>query len=194
MKTCSWAQSSELMKKYHDKEWGIPIKNDQKLFEFLMLESAQAGLSWATILNKRENYRKAYQEFEIQKVAKWSEKKITRLMENPGIIRNEKKIRAAKNNAQCFLEIQNEFGSFTKYQWQFVDFKPIINQWNQTKQIPAITKESEAFAKDLKKRGFKFLGPTTVYAHMQACGMVNDHLVDCPCYEKVAKKMRSFKI
>lgn len=194
MKKCKWSLSSELMESYHDKEWGVPLKDDQKLFEFLMLESSQAGLSWATILNKRENYRKAYQNFEIEKVARWSEKKIASLMQNPGIIRNEKKIRAAKNNAQCFLAIQKDFGSFAKYQWQFVDNKPIINQWKDGKQLPAITKESEAFAKDLKKRGFKFLGPTTVYAHMQACGMVNDHIITCPCYEKVSNKMLKFKI
>lgn len=193
-KRCHWAESSDLMKSYHDKEWGVPLKEDQKLFEFLMLESSQAGLSWATILNKRENYRRAYNQFEIEKVARWTEKKIASLMTNEGIIRNEKKIRAAKNNAQMFIKIIEEFGSFSNYQWQFVNGKPIINKLKNFKNIPATTKESTAFAKDLKQRGFKFLGPTTVYAHMQACGMVNDHLVSCHCYEKRKKQMEKFKL
>ena len=182
------------MSVYHDNEWGIPLKDDQKLFEFLMLESAQAGLSWQTILNKRENYRKAYDGFDVNKIAKWTERKIISLMKNEGIVRNEKKIRAAKKNAQAFLKIQEEFGSFAKYQWNFVGGKPKVNKWKNQKQLPAVTKESTAFAKDLKKRGFTFLGPTTVYAHMQACGMVNDHILDCHCYEKTLKLANKFKV
>ena len=141
------------MSVYHDNEWGIPLKDDQKLFEFLMLESAQAGLSWQTILNKRENYRKAYDGFDVNKIAKWTERKIISLMKNEGIVRNEKKIRAAKKNAQAFLKIQEEFGSFAKYQWNFVGGKPKVNKWKNQKQLPAVTKESTAFAKDLKKKG-----------------------------------------
>lgn len=193
-KRCNWTGDDPLMQEYHDKEWGVPLKNDQKLFEFLMLESAQAGLSWKTILHKRDNYRKAYQDFDVEKIARWNERKIQSLLKNPGIVRNEKKIRAAKKNAIAFLDIVEEYGSFAKYQWQFVDGKPIINKWKKMKQLPAITKISEDFAKDLKNRGFVFLGPTTVYAHMQACGMVNDHTVDCFCYENILKKAEKFKI
>lgn len=193
-KRCSWVGEDKLMQSYHDKEWGIPIKNDQKLFEFLMLESAQAGLSWKTILNKRENYRKAYQDFDIQKISKWTERKIQSLMNNSGIVRNEKKIRAAKKNAMAFIEIQKEFGSFAKYQWAFVGGKPVVNNWKKLKDLPALTKISEEFAKDLKKRGFVFLGPTTVYAHMQACGMINDHTTDCFCYDKTKAKAEKFKV
>lgn len=193
-KRCRWTGDDPLMIEYHDKEWGIPLKDDQKLFEFLMLESSQAGLSWKTILHKRENYRKAYSGFDVQKIAKWSESKIQSLLKNEGIIRNEKKIRAAKTNAKAFLQIQKEFGSFAKYQWAFVGNKPIINKHKNLKSLPAITEISTAFAKDLKKRGFTFLGPTTVYAHMQACGMVHDHTTDCFCYEKNLKALKGFKL
>ncbi|HEX7674891.1 MAG TPA: DNA-3-methyladenine glycosylase I [Bdellovibrio sp.] len=187
MKTrCRWVpEGDELYTEYHDKEWGVPVRDDQKLFEFLVLESAQAGLSWITILRKRENYRIAFADFDPAKVAKFNEKKIASLLKNEGIIRNEAKIRAAVNNAQRFLEVQKEFGSFSNYIWAFVNYKPVDNKQDGKKRIPATTKISEDLAKDLKKRGFKFLGATTVYAHMQATGMVNDHLVTCFCYKKV---------
>ena len=187
MKTrCRWVpEGDELYTEYHDKEWGVPVRDDQKLFEFLVLESAQAGLSWITILRKRENYRIEFADFDPAKVAKFNEKKIASLLKNEGIIRNEAKIRAAVNNAQRFLEVQKEFGSFSNYIWAFVNYKPVDNKQDGKKRIPATTKISEDLAKDLKKRGFKFLGATTVYAHMQATGMVNDHLVTCFCYKKV---------
>ena len=187
MKTrCRWVpEGDELYTEYHDKEWGVPVRDDQKLFEFLVLESAQAGLSWITILRKRENYRIAFADFDPAKVAKFNEKKIASLLKNEGIIRNEAKIRAAVNNAQRFLEVQKEFGSFSNYIWAFVNYKPVDNKQDGKKRIPATTKISEDLAKDLKKRGFKFLGATTVYAHLQATGMVNDHLVTCFCYKKV---------
>lgn len=183
---CSWPGNDPLYIKYHDEEWGVPLHDDQKLFEFLSLESAQAGLSWITILRKRDNYRKAFANFDPKKVAKFDEKKVKALMKNEGIIRNELKIRAAINNAQRFLEVQKEFGSFDKYIWSFVGGKPIVNK-RKGFDVPATTKESDALTKDLKARGFKFLGSTTVYAHMQATGMVNDHKVTCFCYKKLAK-------
>lgn len=186
VKRCGWCGTDPLYVKYHDREWGVPVRNDQKLFEFLTLESAQAGLSWITILKKRENYRTAFLNFDPVKVSRFSEAAVKRLLKNAGIVRNEMKIRAAINNAQRFLEIQKEFSSFSKYQWSFVGGKPKINKLKSLKDIKAMTKESEAFAKDLKKRGFKFLGPTTVYAHMQACGMVNDHLMSCFRYKKLS--------
>jgi DNA-3-methyladenine glycosylase I len=167
------------MQAYHDNEWGVPVKDDQKLFEFLLLESAQAGLSWRTILNKRENYRKAFAGFDPEKVAKYGDKEIQKLMQNEGIIRNRAKIEAAVNNAKRFLEVQKEFGSFYAYSWQFVNNKVIRHTITDTTDYPQKTEEAEIFAKDLKKRGFKFLGPITVYAHMQATGMVNDHMVGC---------------
>ncbi|MBH0047490.1 DNA-3-methyladenine glycosylase I [Pseudoalteromonas sp. NZS11_1] len=164
---------------YHDEEWGVPLYDDTKLFEFITLESAQAGLSWYTILKKRSGYKKAFANFDVKKVAQFTQDDVERLMLNEGIVRNRLKIAATVNNAKRFIEIQNEFGSFSNYQWQFVGNKPIISNLNNAEDYPAITKASTAFAKDLKKRGFKFLGPTTVYAHMQACGMVNDHSNDC---------------
>ncbi len=167
------------MVEYHDKEWGVPEFDDQKLFEFLILEGAQAGLSWNTVLQKRENYRKAFDQFDAVKVARYKEKKIQSLLADAGIIRNRLKIHAAINNAQRFLEVQEEFGSFSQYMWQFVGGKPIVNKRRSLSEIPATTKESDAMSKDLKKRGFKFVGSTICYAHMQAVGMVNDHLVDC---------------
>ncbi|WP_372766030.1 DNA-3-methyladenine glycosylase I [Pseudoalteromonas sp.] len=179
-KRCEWLDTTKAdYIAYHDKEWGVPLFDDHLLFEFLTLESAQAGLSWYTILKKRDNYRKAFANFDPNQVAKFDESKKLELMEDSGIIRNRLKINAAVNNAQQFLAIQQEFGSFANYQWQFVNNKPIINDINSKDDYQATTKESEAFAKDLKKRGFKFLGPTTVYAHMQACGMVNDHHNHC---------------
>ena len=170
---------------YHDTEWGRPVHDDKKHFEFLVLEAAQAGLSWSTVLKKRENYRKAFSGFDPEKVAKYSSKKIERLMLNPGIIRNRLKIEAAVNNAKQFLKIQREFGSFDDYCWQFVGGKAINGKRKTTKDIPATSLESDAFSKDLKKRGFKFVGSIVIYAHMQAIGMVNDHMVDCFCYREL---------
>jgi DNA-3-methyladenine glycosylase I len=183
---CEWAGSDPLYIEYHDTEWGVPVRNDTTLFEFLTLESAQAGLSWITILRKRENYRKAFANFDPKKVADYTGDDIETLMLNTGIIRNRLKILAAVNNAQRFLEVQKEFGSFAAYQWKFVGNVPVQNKWTATSQIPAISSESEAFSKDLKKRGFKFVGPTTIYAHMQATGMVNDHTIDCFRYKVVS--------
>jgi DNA-3-methyladenine glycosylase I len=164
---------------YHDNEWGKPVHDDATLFEFLILETFQAGLSWHTILKKRENFRKAFDKFEVKKVAAYNDKKLQILIEDAGIIRNQLKIKAAVSNAQAFIKIQEEFGSFSKYIWAFVDGKPIDNQPKNLKDVPATTPLSDALSKDLKKRGFKFVGSTVVYAHMQATGMVNDHLIDC---------------
>jgi len=179
---CPWAGQDPLMINYHDTEWGRPVKDDHVHFEFLVLESAQAGLSWSTVLKKREGYRKAFSEFDPQKVARFTPAKVEKLLTNSGIIRNRLKIEAAVNNAQRFLEVQSEFGSFNAYCWQFVGGKPIINKWKSAKEIPARTEDSDAFSKDLQKRGFKFVGSTIIYAHMQATGMVNDHLLSCFCY------------
>ena len=167
---------------YHDVEWGVPVFDDRKLFEFISLESAQAGLSWYTILKKRDGYRAAFKNFDVNKVAAMTDEDIERLMTDPSIIRNKLKIAATINNAEAFIRIQQEFGSFAKYQWQFVNNTPIVNQIHSREDYPSTSEISEKFAKDLKKRGFKFLGPTTVYAHMQACGMVNDH--DNACFRK----------
>ena len=185
---CDWCLSgNDLYIDYHDSEWGVPVHDDQKQFEFLILEGAQAGLSWATVLNKREGYRKAFANFDPVKVARFSEKKIAKLLENPAIIRNKLKVNSAVTNAKQFLKVQNEFGSFDEYIWQFVDGKPKQNKWKTNKQVPATSKESDALSKDLKKRGFKFVGSTIIYAHMQATGMVNDHLVSCYRYRQCAK-------
>ena len=175
-KRCDWPNGNELMIEYHDTEWGVPLHDDRKMFEFLMLDNAQAGLSWQTILNKRENYRKAFDNFDPAKIARYNERKIASLLKNPGIIRNRLKVRSAVTNAQAFLEIQNEFGSFDTYIWQSVNGKPIRNKWKRLKDIPATSGESDAMSKDLKKRGFKFVGSTICYAYMQSIGMVNDHL------------------
>lgn len=164
---------------YHDEEWGVPVYDDQKLFENLTLESAQAGLSWYTILKRREGYRAAFDNFDVNKVASFDDEKVEALVVNPDIIRHRGKINAAINNAKLFIEIQNEFGSFSKYMWSFVDHKTIVNHWSNMAESPATTKESDAWSKDLKKRGFKFVGSTICYAHMQACGMVNDHSANC---------------
>ena len=185
MSRCWWAGEDPLYISYHDEEWGVPLYDDQKLFEFLTLESMQAGLSWITILRKRESFRKAFADFNVEKVARFTDKKVEKLMTNAGIIRNRKKIEAAINNAQRFIEIQEEFGSFSDYNWSFVGGSPKINQFKTPKRVPATTKESDAFSKDLKKRGFKFVGSTTIYAHMQATGMVNDHLVGCFRHKEV---------
>lgn len=179
MHRCPWCGDDDMYVKYHDEEWGVPVHDDQKHFEFLVLESAQAGLSWITILRKRENYRKAYDGFDPVKVAKYDNKKIEELMNNPGIVRNRKKIEASVNNGQRFLEIVEEFGSFDKYIWAFVDNEPIKNQWTDASEIPAKTPLSDEVSKDLKKRGFKFLGSITIYSHMQATGLIDDHLITC---------------
>jgi DNA-3-methyladenine glycosylase I len=176
---CAWCLSSDLYKQYHDEEWGVPVYDDQKLFEFLILETFQAGLSWITILNKRENFRAAFDSFDYKKVADYKEDKIQELLENAGIIRNRLKIRAAVSNALAFMKVQDEFGSFSKYIWGFVNGKPIDNNRQSLKEVPATTPLSDVISKDLKKRGFKFVGSTVVYAHMQATGMVNDHVKDC---------------
>ena len=176
---CAWCGNDELYQKYHDEEWGKPVYDDDTIFKFLILESFQAGLSWITILRKRENFKKAFDNFNYKKIAKYSDDKIEELMQNSGIVRNKLKILATITNAQKFMEIQKEFGSFSNYIWAFVDGKPIINQPNTLKEVPATTEISDKLAKDLKKRGFKFMGSTVVYAHMQATGMVNDHVNDC---------------
>ena len=176
---CAWCEKYDLYRNYHDEEWGKPIYDDETIFEFLILESFQAGLSWYTILAKRENFRAAFDYFDYQKIAQYSEEKVEELIQNTGIIRNRLKILATINNAQKFMEVQKEFGSFSKYIWGFVNHEPIINRPKTLKEVPATTEISDALAKDLKKRGFKFMGSTVVYAHMQATGMVNDHVEDC---------------
>ncbi len=176
---CGWCGTDALYQKYHDEEWGKPVYDDDKIFEFLILESFQAGLSWITILRKRENFRKAFDDFDYQKIATYSDAKVEALMQDAGIIRNRLKILATINNAQKFMEVQKEFGTFSKYIWGFVGGKPLVNNRKILKEIPATTEVSDALAKDLKKRGFKFMGSTVVYAHMQATGMVNDHIEDC---------------
>ncbi len=182
---CEWA-ASESMHAYHDNEWGVPVHDDRVLFEFLILEGAQAGLSWETILKKRENYRAAFDHFEPALVAKYNQRKAEKLLANPGIVRNRLKIAATIQNAKAFLAIQKEFGSFDAYVWQFVGGKPKVNQWRSLKQIPPRTNESDALSKDLVRRGFKFVGSTICYAFMQAVGMVNDHTVGCPRFAEVA--------
>ena len=179
---CEWTGSDPLMVAYHDQEWGVPLHDDQKLFEFLILEGMQAGLSWMTILRKRDNFRAAFDEFDPHRVARYDQGKFEELMANAGIIRNRRKIEAAKQNAQAFLAVQKEFGSFDNYMWQFVGGKPLVNAWKMMSEIPSKTAESEAMSKDLKNRGFNFVGPTICYAHMQATGMVNDHTMDCIRY------------
>lgn len=186
MKTrCGWSTNDPLYIKYHDEEWGVPVQDDRKLFEMLILEGAQAGLSWITILRKRENYRKALNNFDTKKISKYDSKKVKQLLQNEGIVRNRLKIAATIQNAKCFIAIQKEFGSFDKYIWQFVNGKPIINNRKSLKEIPTMTKESDAMSKDLKKRGFKFVGSTICYAFMQAVGMVNDHTTECYRYNQL---------
>ena len=176
---CGWCLSSDLYKKYHDNEWGKPIYDDKSIFEFLILETFQAGLSWITILNKRENFRAAFDNFDYQKIVNYNTSKEEELLENSGIIRNKLKVKATITNAIAFMKIQEEFGSFSQYIWNFVDGKPIVNHWKSLSEVPATTSVSDALSKDLKKRGFKFVGSTVIYAHMQATGMVNDHILDC---------------
>ncbi len=182
---CAWAGTDPLMVAYHDLEWGVPVHNDRKIFEFLVLEGAQAGLSWGTILRKRENYRAAFDGFDPAAVAGYDEQKVASLLANPGIVRNRRKIEAAIGNARAFLAIQEEFGSFDAYIWQFVGGRPVKNAWKDIREIPAQSKEAQALSQDLIRRGMRFVGPTIVYAHMQATGMVNDHTVDCFRYDEV---------
>jgi DNA-3-methyladenine glycosylase I len=176
---CAWVGSDPLYPAYHDKEWGVPVRDDRRLFEFLVLEGAQAGLSWITILRKRAGYRAAFAGFDPEQVARFDEAQVAQLLANPGIVRNRLKVASAITNARAFLKIQEEFGSFADYQWRFVDNKPIINGWRRITEIPASSPVSDAMSRDLKKRGFRFVGSTICYAHMQAVGMVNDHTVDC---------------
>ena len=183
MKRCTWPKN-ELAIRYHDEEWGVPLHDDRKLFEFLILEGAQAGLSWDTILRKRESYRDAFDGFDANKVARYTDKRIEKLLQNEGIIRNRLKVVSAVSNAKAFLKVQKEFGSFDKYVWSFTDGKPIVNKWKESSQIPATSEVSDTLSKDLKKRGFRFVGSTIMYAHMQATGMVNDHLVSCFRYKQ----------
>ncbi len=185
VKRCGWATFSELEIDYHDKEWGLPVHNDRIHFEFLILEGAQAGLSWHTILQKRDNYRKAFRNFDPVKVSKFKEKQIEILLNNPGIVRNRLKVNAAVTNAKCFLETQAKHGSFNNFIWEYVDGKPIVNKWRSAKQVPATTKLSEQISKDLKKIGFRFVGPTIVYSYLQATGLINDHLTSCFRYKEV---------
>jgi DNA-3-methyladenine glycosylase I len=188
LEPCEWSLSgNDLYRKYHDEEWGVPVWDDGKQFEFLTLESAQAGLSWACILNKREGYRRAFSDFDPEKVARFTEKRIAKVLEDPGIVRNKLKVAAAVNNARRFLEVQEEFDGFARYIWGFVGGKPIQNRWATKFDVPATTPESDALSKDLKQRGFKFVGSTIVYAHMQATGMVNDHTTGCFRHKQVAK-------
>jgi DNA-3-methyladenine glycosylase I len=185
IKRCPWPGEKLLDIKYHDEEWGVPVHDDNKLFEFLLLDAFQAGLSWTTILNKRNNFKEAFDNFDAKKVANYGEEKVAELMQNKSIVRNQLKIRSTIKNAELFLKIQQEYGSFDKYIWQFVDGKPIINNWSKMDDIPVNTKESDAMSKDLKKHGFKFVGTTICYAIMQAAGLVNDHLVDCFRYNEI---------
>lgn len=183
---CPWCLKSELYIRYHDKEWGIPVHDDRIHFEFLVLEGAQAGLSWSTILNKREGYRKNFAEFDPEKVARFTQKRIEKILLDPSIVRNRLKVQAAVNNAKQFLKVQKEFGSFDNYIWRFVNGRPIVNNRKTLTQVPATTKESDALSKDLIQRGFKFVGSTVIYAHMQACGLVNDHLAECWRYKETS--------
>jgi DNA-3-methyladenine glycosylase I len=181
---CGWSDGDPLYTIYHDREWGVPVHDDRKLFEMLILEGAQAGLSWITILRKRENYRKAFDNFDAKKIARYDKRKVKQFLANEGIVRNRLKIEATISNAQAFLAVQREFGSFDKYIWQFVGGKPKINARTSLKEVPPKTPESDAMSKDLKKRGFRFVGSTICYAFMQACGMVNDHLTTCFRYDE----------
>jgi DNA-3-methyladenine glycosylase I len=187
-KRCSWVDVDDaLMREYHDREWGVPSHDDRRHFEFLVLEAAQAGLSWSIVLRKREGYRRAFNEFDPVKVARYSPARIDKLVADPGIVRNRMKIAAAVKNAQAFVAVQKEFGSFDEYCWQFVNGRPRQNRWNSLRQIPATTAQSDAFSRDLKRRGFSFVGSTVIYAHMQAVGMVNDHEVNCFRYRDVRR-------
>lgn len=187
---CPWPGDDALMRAYHDTEWGVPLYDDGKLFEFLILEGAQAGLSWRTVLHKRENYRRAFDNFDAEKIARYTDAKLKKLLLDPGIIRNRLKVSAAVSNARAFLDVKAKEGSFAKYIWKFTGGRPIVNRWTALKQLPAATRESDAMSKDLKARGFRFVGSTICYAHMQATGMVNDHLATCPRHAACQKKVR----
>jgi DNA-3-methyladenine glycosylase I len=187
VKRCEWANHSELMKEYHDKEWGVPQHDDRILFEFLILEGMQAGLSWDTILKKRDNFRDAFDDFDYIKIANYTEEKVEDLLQNKGIIRNRLKILSVITNAKVFLEIQKEYGTFDKYIWKFINYNPIINSWSSLTELPSNMEISETISKDLKRRGFKFVGTTIVYAFMQAVGLVNDHTTYCFRYEEINK-------
>jgi DNA-3-methyladenine glycosylase I len=185
---CAWVDvDNVLLREYHDREWGVPAHDDRTHFEFLILEGAQAGLSWTIVLNKRDGYRRAFSQFEPEKVARYSDARIDKLTADPGIIRNRMKIAAAVKNARAFLAVQEEYGSFDAYCWQFVDGRPLQNRWKAMGQIPATTRESDAFSRDLQQRGFSFVGSTVIYAHMQAVGMVNDHVIGCFRYPQIRK-------
>jgi DNA-3-methyladenine glycosylase I len=185
---CPWPGADPLYVRYHDEEWGVPVHDDRKLFEFLTLEGAQAGLSWITILRKRAAYALAFENFDAGRVASYGDAEVERLLGDPGIVRNGAKIRSAIGNARAFLRVREEFGSFDAYMWRFVDGEPVVNAWTDLSQLPASTPLSETMSKDLKKRGFSFIGPTVCYAHMQAVGMVNDHLVTCFRYEELTRR------
>jgi DNA-3-methyladenine glycosylase I len=185
---CAWCLKFDQYIEYHDKEWGVPVHDDRTHFEFLILEGAQAGLSWSTILKKREGYRAVFADFDPKKVAKFTEKKLEKILQDPSIVRNRLKVYAAVNNAKRFLEVQKEFGSFDNYIWTFVKGKQLVNKRKSLRDIPPTTKESDALSQNLIKRGFKFVGSTVIYAHMQACGLVNDHIMDCFRYKEVMKK------
>ena len=186
---CLWPGADAMMIDYHDREWGVPVHDDRKHFEFLILEAAQAGLSWAIVLRKREGYRRAFAEFDPEQVARFTAKRVEKLLGDPGIIRNRLKVEAAVKNARALLEVRNEFGSFDAYAWRFVNGRPKVNRWKRHHQIPATSLESDAFSKDLKKRGFSFVGSTVIYAHMQAAGMVNDHLVSYFRYRELSERV-----
>jgi DNA-3-methyladenine glycosylase I len=191
-KRCSWVNTDDpLLLEYHDREWGVPVHNDLKHFEVVVLSGAQAGLNWSLVLKKREGYRHAFEKFDPQKIARYSEKQIHALLADPGIIRNRMKIEAAVRNARAFLNIQEEFGDFDSYCWRFVGGQPKLNRWKTIRQIPATSPESEAFSKDLKQRGFSFVGPTVAYAYMQSAGLVNDHLVECFRYREILSEAAS---
>lgn len=182
---CSWAQGSQLERDYHDQEWGVPVHDDRTLFEFLTLEGAQAGLSWSTILNKREGYREAFDNFDVKKISNYDDKKVAELLANPDIVRNKLKVNSTISNARLFIDVQKEYGSFDAFIWQFTGGQTLHNQRKTMSEVPSSTTESDAMSKDLKKRGFKFVGTTICYAFMQATGMVNDHTIDCFCYSEV---------
>jgi DNA-3-methyladenine glycosylase I len=187
---CPWCLKTDTYIQYHDTEWGIPVHDDRVHFEFLLLEGAQAGLSWLTVLNKREGYRKNFAGFDPVKVARFTPARIEKILQDPGIIRNRLKVQSAVNNARCFLAVQKEFGSFDRYIWKFVNDRPKINAWKSTDQIPAVSPESDALSKDLIRRGFKFVGSTVIYAHMQACGLINDHLTGCFRYNEIVRSKK----
>jgi DNA-3-methyladenine glycosylase I len=187
---CGWAGSDPIYVGYHDREWGVPVRDDRRLFEFLVLEGAQAGLSWITILRKRDAYREAFDDFVPEKVARYDARRVAKLLQNEGIVRNRAKLESAVKNARAFLEVQEEFGTFSKYQWGFVNGEPVVNRWPSLKQIPPRTLLSDALSKDLKQRGFSFVGSTIIYAHMQAVGMVNDHIIDCFRHGEVGRRRR----